>query len=181
MRVAALALHALFCRHGVTPRPHCRSGPLPAVGGGVNGPTGRNATPSEIPSLLMTALANNDSPTYDNGLRVMWEYSGDTTRWIFKNNRTEFVESAHETAAQFATSFYGAALNGRQWTLEGPLNRVGGADGWIATQVMRTVSADGRARRWQWELRRQRRPPGMGTWYVESIGSSDREGNFDPE
>jgi hypothetical protein len=44
---------------------------------------------------------------------------------------------------------------------------------------MRTVASDGRVRRWQWELRRQRRPPDMGAWLVESIGSSDREGNFD--
>ena len=181
MLVAALTLSSLLCHHGTSPRPRCRGGPLRAVAEGADDGFGRNATPSEIPSLLMAALANNDSPTRDHGLRAMWEYSGDTTRWIFRNNRTEFVESAHETAAQFATSFYGAAMRGRRWALEGPLNRVGGADGWIATQVMRTVSADGRVRRWQWELRRQRRPPGMGTWYVESIGSSDREGNFDPE
>ena len=63
----------------------------------MNGPTGRNATPSEIPSLLMTALANNDSNTYDKVLRVILEYICDTTRWILKNNRNEFVESAHET------------------------------------------------------------------------------------
>ena len=48
-----------------------------------------------------------------------------------------------------------------------------------ATQVMRTVSSDGRRRRWQFELRQQRRPPNLGAWFVESIGSSDKDGTFD--
>ena len=61
------------------------------------------------------------------------------------------------------------------------MNMVGGGTErcWIATQVMRTVSNDGRMRRWQWEVRKHRRPPNMGAWYVESIGSSDKNGNFD--
>jgi hypothetical protein len=44
---------------------------------------------------------------------------------------------------------------------------------------MRTVSSDGRRRRWQFELRQQRRPPDLGAWFVESIGSSDKDGTFD--
>ena len=80
------------------------------------------------------------------------------------------------------TSFYGVALHGQSWELEGEMNMVGGGDEpWIATQIMQTVSSDGRLRRWQWELRRHRRPPNLNAWYVESIGSSDREGNFDVE
>ena len=75
------------------------------------------------------------------------------------------------------------SISGKEWSweLEGKLNRVGGEDGWIATQIMRTVSSDGRVRRWQWELRKHRRPPNQGAWFVESIGSSDRLGNFDLE
>ena len=109
--------------------------------------------------------------------------AGDTTRFIFDNNVTEFIESAHETAAGMPTSFYGTAMNGRSWEMEGAMNMVGGdpAKAWIATQIMKTVSSDGRMRRWQWELRMHRRPPLMGAWYVESIGSSDRLGNFDIE
>jgi hypothetical protein len=111
----------------------------------------------------------------------MWNFAGDTTRHIFQNNMTDFIESAHETADQWPTSFYGCAFYGKQWSMETPLNRVGGQDGWIATQVMKTVSSDGRMRRWQWELRKHRRPPNLGAWFVESIGSSDRKGKFEPD
>ena len=76
------------------------------------------------------------------------------------------------------------AMKGQSWEMEGTMNMVGGAAAdtcWIATQIMQTVSSDGRMRRWQWELRKHRRPPNMGAWYVESIGSSDRLGNFQVE
>jgi hypothetical protein len=137
--------------------------------------------PAELPSLLMTALRQNDLPVQDAGLHSMWEFAGDTTRFVFQNNRTEFIASAHETAVKWPTSLYGAAMNGRSWVMESALNPVGGEDGWIATQVMRTVCSDGRVRRWQWEIRKHRRPPNQGAWYVESIGSSDRLGNFEAE
>lgn len=147
---------------------------------GAGGPR-HDLPPEELPSLLMTALRQNDAPTRDAGLVSMWEFAGDTTRHVFRNDMAEFIESAHETAARWPTSFYGAAMKGSSLGMEGPLNRVGGDDGWIATQVMRTVCSDGRVRRWQWEIRRHRRPPNLGAWYVESIGSSDREGNFEAE
>lgn len=137
--------------------------------------------PEEIPGLLMDALRMNDLPTKDAGLLSVWEFAGDTTRHIFQHNVTEFLESAHETADTLPTSFYGVAMKGKEWTMETPLNRVGGETGWIATQVMKTISEDGRIRRWQWELRKNRRPPNVGAWYVESIGSSDRKGNFEAE
>ena len=175
----------------------------------------------------------------------MWEFAGDTTKFVFRNNRTgallfesnfdslflnlfngsiifncvcsqilfyhskryssnflcilvclkydtttEFIESCRETAEKFPTSFYGAAVNGRSWAIESRLRRVGGGisnnnstedNCWIATQVTSTVSSDGRRRRWQWELRKNRRPPCLGCWRVESIASSDRKGNFEPE
>ena len=91
----------------------------------------------------------------------------------------EFIESCHETADEFPTSFYGVAMNGQSWTMETELNRVGGESGWIATQVMKTISSDGRMRRWQWELRKNKRPPCLGCWKIESIGSSDRNGDFE--
>jgi hypothetical protein len=141
----------------------------------------RDLPPDELPSLLMTALRRNDLPGRDAGLISMWEFAGDTTRHVFQDQRAEFIESAHDTAARWPTSFYGAAMNGRSWEMETPLNRVGGEDGWIATQVMRTVCSDGRVRRWQWEIRMHRRPPNLGAWCVESIGSSDRKGNFEAE
>jgi len=112
----------------------------------------------------------------------MWTFAGDATRHIFQHNRTEFIESAHATADQFPTSFYGNALQGKRcWVMETDLNRVGGDDGWIATQVMKTVSSDRRVRRWQWELRKNRRPPNKDCWYVESIGSSNRKGQFEAD
>ena len=111
----------------------------------------------------------------------MWAFADDTTRFVYQNNRTEFVEDAHETASALPTSFYGTAMRGRSWEMEGSMNMVGNDPElcWIATQIMRTVSSDGRMRRWQWELRKKRRPPDLGAWFVESIGSSDRLGNFD--
>ena len=137
--------------------------------------------PEDVPGLLMEALAKNDFPDVDAGLRAMWAFASDATRFIYQNNMTEFIEDAHETANTLPTSFYGAAMHGRKWEMEGTLNMVGGPSDscWIATQVMQTVSSDGRFRRWQWELRRHRRPPNLGAWYVESIGCSDRRGNFD--
>jgi len=137
--------------------------------------------PAELPPLLMRALELNNFPEVDAGLHAMWAFAGDTTRFIFKNNVTEFIESAHQTVADYPTSFYGMAMDGQGWELEGPINLVGGEGGWIATQLMKTVSSDGRMRRWQWELRKHRRPPLLGAWYIESIGSSDRLGNFDVE
>jgi hypothetical protein len=139
-----------------------------------------NLPPEELPSMLMNALRFNDIPSKDAGLQAMWEFAGDITRHVFQQNREEFIESAHETANQWQTSFYGAAFFGKSWTMESPMNRVGGKDGWIATQVMKTICSDGRVRRWQWELRKNRRPPNMGSWYVDNIGSSDRKGNFEP-
>ena len=136
--------------------------------------------PQDIPQLLMKALQYNDFPNVDSGLAAMWAFSGDTCRHVFQNNFTDFDATAHETAQEFPTSFYGVAMNG-SWEMESPLNLVGGENGWIATQVMKTISSDGRLRRWQWELRKQRRPPDLGCWYIESIGSSDRKGNFEAE
>jgi len=131
--------------------------------------------------LLMDALEQNDFPEVDAGLKSMWEFAGDTTRFVFKNNVTEYIESAHETADSFPTSFFGMAMRGQGWELEGSINFVNGDSDacWIATQLMKMVSSDGRMRRWQWELRKHRRPPLLGAWYVESIGSSDRLGNFE--
>ena len=137
--------------------------------------------PEEIPPLLMKALEFNNVPHVNAGLESMWAFAGDTTRHVFQKNITDFIESAHETANQFPTSFYGAAMYGTSWSLETELNRVGGDNGWIATQVMKTITSDGRLRRWQWELRKNRRPPNLDCWFVESIGSSDRKGQFEPE
>ena len=57
--------------------------------------------------------------------------------------------------------------------------QAGGPDGWIGTCVVETVARDDRKRKWIWELRKRRRPPRMGEWYIESIGSSDADGTFD--
>jgi hypothetical protein len=144
--------------------------------------------PRDVPSLLMEALRHNDFPGVDSGLRSVWAFAGDTVRHVYRHNVTDFIETAHRTAREFPTSLYGAAMYGRGWEVETPLNLVGGGDGggggdgcWIATQVIRTVSADGRSRRWQWELRKRRRPPNRDCWYVESVASSDRRGRFEPE
>jgi len=157
------------------------SGKIPIVAFGGAGLPRPDLPPEDIPLLLMQSLELNDFPHVDAGLESMWAFAGDTTRHIFQQNMTDFIESAHETADRFPTSFYGAAMHGKSWDMETSLNRVGGDDGWIATQVMKTISSDGRLRRWQWELRKNRRPPDLDSWFVESIGSSDRKGQFEPE
>lgn len=137
-------------------------------------------TPEEIPSLLMKSLELNDFPHVDAGLESMWAFAGDTTRHIFQQNMTDFIESAHKTADELPTSFYAAAMYGKEWSMETSLNFCG-KDKRIATQVMKTICSDGRLRRWQWELRENRRPPDMGCWFIESIGSSNRKGHFEAE
>ena len=91
----------------------------------------------------------------------------------------EFIESCHQTADEFPTSFYGVAMNGISWEIETGINRVGGEDGWIATQVMKSYSSDGRMRRWQFELRKNKRPPCLNCWRIDNIASSDRNGDFE--
>jgi hypothetical protein len=155
--------------------------------------------PEDIAPLLMTALTKNKNNSNDNdskssssssrdnnaGLISMWDFSSDITKYIFKNNITEYIDSCYETANEFPTSFYGVALNGRSWEIETLINLVGPktetSSCWIATQIMKTISSDGRVRRWQWELRKNKRPPNLNCWYVESIGSSDRNGEFEPD
>jgi hypothetical protein len=44
---------------------------------------------------------------------------------------------------------------------------------------MKTISSDGRLRRWQWELRKNKRPPCLGCWKVENVASSDKNGDFE--
>lgn len=156
---------------------------LPPAGYQGAGAPRPSLAPADLPPLLMSALRLNDFPEVDAGLHSVWQFAGDTMRFIYKNNVTEFVDDAHTTAERLPTSFYGMALQGGDWHMEGELNLVGGDPeaAWIATQIMQSTSSDGRMRRWQWELRKHRRPPNLGAWYVESIGSSDRKGNFDVE
>lgn len=172
-------------------RSRCELRP-PRVGRASVGNSGGGAplTPDNIPERVMLRLARNDLPDMDAGLRFVWGLTGETTRFIFKSNETDFVDTAHETAVQFPTSFYGAAMHGRGYALEGDPVYVGVSDqadltqreaAWIATQLVKTTSSDGRVRRWQWELRKHRRPPQRGEWYIESIGSSDKDGDFEPE
>ena len=136
----------------------------------------------------MEALKKNNFPELDSGLAMTWGFFGDSSKYIFGHNYSDFVACAHQTADEFPTSFYGAAMHGASYQMLGAMNFVNARSlepldpsCWIATQVMQTRSSDGRMRRWQWELRKRRRPPGLDTWYVESIGSSDKDGKFDPE
>ena len=110
----------------------------------------------------MTALSQNNNSSSSNssssnrdhnaGLISMWDFSSDITKYIFKNNITDFIESCYETSHEFPTSFYGVALHGVSWEIETVINYVGGPvteTSWIATQIMKTISSDGRIRRWQ--------------------------------
>ncbi len=44
--------------------------------------------PGQVAPLLMTALQNNDFPEVDSGLRSIWEFSTDVTKFVFHNNVT---------------------------------------------------------------------------------------------
>jgi len=108
----------------------------------------------------------------------MWDFSGDITRQSFHQNITDFIQMAHTDAEVRPASFYGMALNGQSWEMQTELNRVGGEKGYLATQIVKTISSDGRMRRWQFMLKKNRRPPNLNCWILESIGASDRNGNF---
>ena len=129
--------------------------------------------PEDVIPLIMHSLNNNDIPNKDSGLNLVWGFSSEITKHIFHYNITEFIESCHETANEFPTSFYGVAMYGKAWKVVTDINRVGGKNGWIATQVMKSISSDDRLRRWQWELRKNRRPPDF------QFASSDRNGAFE--
>jgi hypothetical protein len=135
-------------------------------------------SPEDIPSLLMKGLEMNDYPNDDSGLHSLWNFSSGMLRQSFQQNLTVFIEAAHQDADHIPTSFYGMALNGNSWKVETALNRVGGENGYLATQIVQTISEDGRIRRWQFMLRKNRRPPFLNCWFLESIGASDRTGNF---
>lgn len=134
--------------------------------------------PEDIPSLLMKGLEMNDYPNDDSGLHSLWNFSSGMLRQSFQQNLTVFIEAAHQDADHIPTSFFGMALNGNSWKVETALNRVGGEKGYLATQIVQTISEDGRIRRWQFMLRKNRRPPFLNCWFLESIGASDRTGNF---
>jgi hypothetical protein len=83
----------------------------------------------------MHALSRNDFPEADAGLRSVWRLATPTLRFVFRGDEEDFIQKAHDTARDLPTSFYGSAMAGRGWEMEGEMRRVGGEDGWIAVQV----------------------------------------------
>lgn len=137
-----------------------------------------DAPPAMIEAALR-ALGDRTLPV-NATLERVWSLAGDVMRHYYRDGGVdEFVGDALETAEEFPTSFYGTAINGKGWRVLRPFALAGGPDGWIGTAVVETVASDDRVRKWIWELRKRRRPPDMGTWYIESIGSSDADGTFD--
>ena len=126
-----MSQHAVGAHDGVCMRvslfyaaPFCAAlqGPSAAAWLGAGRP--RPSLPAaELPPLLMQALQLNDFPEIDAGLHAMWAFVGDSTRFIYKNNETEFIEDAHTTANTLPTSFYGMAMHGREWEMETELTR----------------------------------------------------------
>ena len=133
--------------------------------------------PGPMIDKLFAALAHPSVHESNATLERVWDIAGDALRWIFNNDLADFVESARMTADTYPTSFYGATMRGRSWRVARPWQTT--SSGWIGTCVVETVCADGRLRRWIAEARQRRRPPLMGTWYLESIGSSGADGTFD--
>ena len=50
--------------------------------------SGVEAKPEEVVPLIMNALKNNDTPNKDAGLILVWEFTTDTTKYIFNGNIT---------------------------------------------------------------------------------------------
>ena len=44
--------------------------------------------PEEVVPLIMNSLKNNNTPNKDAGLRLVWDFSTDITKHIFKHNIT---------------------------------------------------------------------------------------------
>ena len=132
--------------------------------------------PGDMVTKLFAALSHPSVHATNATLDRVWDISGESLKWIFNNDRDEFVQSARETADTYPTSFYGSTMRGKSWRLLRPFEVT--ASGWIGTSVVETVTSDGRLRRWICECRQRRRPPDVGTWYIESIGSSAADGTF---
>lgn len=54
---------------------------------GIKSPT-PELEPGELVPLIMNALRNNNTPDVDAGIRLIWEFSTDTTKHVFQNNIT---------------------------------------------------------------------------------------------
>ena len=53
--------------------------------------------PEDLPTLLMTALSQNDTPYENAGLESMWHFAeGSATHHIFQHNVTDFIQSAFQ-------------------------------------------------------------------------------------
>ena len=44
--------------------------------------------PEDVVPLIMNALSKNNEPHKDAGIKLMWEFATDTTKFVFKNNIT---------------------------------------------------------------------------------------------
>lgn len=138
--------------------------------------------PQAIIEGVLAALGHKGDKSVDRALRHIWDHlAGDNFKFVYRDSDVEeFIADARTTAEEFSTSFYGNAINGKRWQIIRDFQTTG-ADGWIGTAVVETISSDDRLRRWIWELRKHKRPPKMGSWFIENIGSSDADGTFDSD
>lgn len=134
--------------------------------------------PNDIPRLLMQALEQNDYPYENRGLELLWNFSAEGIHSLY-DDLEEFIMKSHALAKAAPASFYGMALKGSDCSfIYHPLNRVGGENGWIATQIMTGTCPDGRSRNFQIRLIKQRRPPNLNCWVIEGLTGSDHDGTF---
>jgi hypothetical protein len=74
----------------------------------------------------MNALRQNDFPEVDAGLHSMCGPLAVIQHDTFlETTKQTFVSSAHDTADNFSTSFYGAAPYGKSWHMETPFELCG--------------------------------------------------------
>ena len=73
------------------------------------------------------------------------------------------------------------AITGKRWTVLRPFTVAGGPVGGSQNQtcVVETVARDDRTTQVDLGAAQESRPPRMGEWYIESIGSRDADGTFD--
>lgn len=133
--------------------------------------------PHEIPSLLMKAMELNDFPHNDAGFISLWEFHTCGVHRSYGSDIYKFIAHSKSVAEHAPTSFYGMAPEAKKLEFF-PVNRVGGENGWVATQMMTATLNDGSVRKFRWVMKRNRRPPNQDFWYVDSIDSSDEKGLF---
>lgn len=113
-----------------------------------------------VVALCMNAMANNDAPIPDAGLRTYWNFSGDMCRAAVGGSLDAFLKSARNPT-------FSQLVDHESWS--GQLgNRIPATQtrGALTTTMVTVQTNRGQERKFLWTLQQQRRPPDQGCWLV---------------